>query len=299
MNKNKVDTSYYQTVPEHLVQNLANFRQNNPLYNMDVNKHQWTYYALGHPDDEVLLLLHGGGGDAEAMFQYMQEFSSDFRVIAPNIPITINKLNDAMSGLRALLAHEGITRANVVGFSFGAMLAQMYIRKFQDTVINMVITHSTIPSKHLTEAINMQKNLMRFYPEPLLLGISKRAYHNHIATSTSTQSDAQKQFWQAYFDDLYSNRVRKKQLISRAKITVDYHSENEFNSRDLLTWDGDMLIIESENDNVITEGDRGSLKAMYSRAYIQTLADYDHLAPLLAQDEMISSIMNFLLKEDI
>ena len=295
---NKFDDTYYQNVPEHLVQPLIKFRQNNPLYTMDVSKHQWTYYALGHPENEAILLLHGGGGDAEAMFQYCQIFAKDFRVIAPNIPITINKLSDAVSGLRALLAHEGITRANIVGISFGAMLAQMYIRHFQDTVLDMVITHSIIPSKHLAEPMTMQKNLMRFYPEPLLRGISKRAYHNHIANSTSSTSDEQKQFWQAYFDELYSTRVRKKQLISRARITVDYHSENEFNSRDLLAWDGDLLIIESENDNVITEGDRGSLKAMYSRAYIQTLADYDHLAPLLAQDEIISSIMNFLLKED-
>lgn len=296
--KNKFDNTYYQDAPKQLLQPLINFRQNNSLYNMDVSKHQWTYYALGHPDDEALVILHGGGGDAEAMFKYCQVFAKHFRVIAPNIPITITKLSDAISGLRALFAHEGITRANIVGISFGAMVAQLYIRKFQDTVLDMVITHSVIPSKHLAEPMNMQKNLMRFYPEPLLLGISKRAYHKHIANSSSSQSDEQKQFWQAYFEELYSSRVRKKQLISRAKVTVNYHSEYEFNSRDLLAWEGDLLIIESENDNVITEGDRGSLKAMYSRAYIQTLADYDHLAPLLAQDEIISSIMNFLLKEE-
>jgi hypothetical protein len=37
---------------------------------------------------------------------------------------------------------------------------------------------------------------------------------------------------------------------------------------------------------------------MYTRAYIQTLAGYDHLAPLLAADELLASITHFLLRPE-
>lgn len=298
MTKPKTNYDYYSDVPDSLVKQLDNFRESTPLKSLDIGKHQWTYYTLGEPDDEALLLLHGGGGNAEAMFKYIQELSKHFYVIAPNIPITLTNLADTVSDLKVVLAHEGINQANIVGISFGAMLAQMFIRRFQDMVINMVITHSVIPSKHLAEPIAMQRNLMQFYPEPLLRSTSKHTYRKDIKNSTSPTSPEQKRFWQAYFEEFYSTRFCKKQVISRAHLTVDYHSAYEFNSRDLLTWHGNLLIIESENDNVITDGDRGSLKAMYSRAYIQTLYGYDHLAPLLTQDEIISSITNFLLKED-
>jgi hypothetical protein len=59
-----------------------------------------------------------------------------------------------------------------------------------------------------------------------------------------------------------------------------------------------MLIIQSSADDVIGEGDRGALLGMYSRAYVQTLEGYDHLAPILAADELLSSITNFLMRPE-
>ena len=280
-----------------LEQGLADFRQYVPLQAIEIGKHQWTYYAKGKPEHEALLLLSGGGGDAGAMFQYIEAFSQHFRVIAPNLPPAINTLDDAVNGLRAMLSELRIERVIVAGISFGAMLAQLYIQRFQDSVIDMVITHSLIPSKHLAEASRMQKTLMGFYPAPLLMWMSKQAYIRHIDASTTPAADATKLFWQSYFNEIYGKHIRKRHLMSRARLMAEYHSENEFNSRDLLNWHGELLIIESEKDTVISEGDRGSLKMMYSRAYIQTLYGYDHLAVILAADEIISSIINFLLKE--
>lgn len=284
---------------EHaLEERLANFRRDVPLQSIDIGEHKWTYYENGNRGQEVLLMLSGGGGDAEAMFPYIERFSQHFQVIAPNLPPTIKKMDDAVNGLKAFLEELQIERVIIVGISFGAMLAQVYIRHFQDSVIDMVITHSRIPSQHLVEPTRMQKKFMQFYPSILLMGMSKGAYHSDIAKSSTPASDATRKFWQNYFVDLYSTRIRKKHLAARAQLTAEYHSDNEFNSRDLLQWEGNLLIIESEADTIISEGDRGSLKAMYSRAYIQTLEGYDHLAPILAADELISSIINFLLKEE-
>ncbi|MEL6524972.1 MAG: hypothetical protein AAFQ07_04605, partial [Chloroflexota bacterium] len=86
----------------------------------------------------------------------------------------------------------------------------------------------------------------------------------------------------------------KRQIIARTKLTANYHVEYEFTGRDLKGWDGQLLIIESEHDQAINEGDRGSLKGMYSKSYVQTLYGYDHFAPLFATNEMIESITNFL-----
>lgn len=294
--KHKTHDKDYQAVADSLTKQLSNFRQQNRLQSARIGKQEWTYYSAGDKGQEALLLLHGGGGDAEAMFGYIQGFSEHFHVIAPDIPPGIKNLDEVVSGLRALLSLEGINAVVVVGLSFGGMLAQMYIRKFQNTVIDLVITHSLIPSKHLAEATRTQKNLLMLYPEPLLLWMSKRSYREHIAGSSTPASEEIRTFWQGYFEEAYSQRIRKKHFVSRARLMAQYHREYEFNSRDLLQWQGNMLIIESEADDVIRDGDRGSLKAMYSRAYIQTLDGYDHLAPFLAVDEMISSIRNFLLK---
>ncbi|MEM9954682.1 MAG: alpha/beta hydrolase [Chloroflexota bacterium] len=243
-------------------------------------------------------MLSGGGGDTEAMFPHITHFSEQFRVIAPNYPTSYKTLSDIISGLRALLSQEGIEHCVVVGFSFGGMLAQLYIRRFQDMVTDLVVSHSMIPSRHLSEAMSMQYQLLRLYPEALLLWMSKRAFHNQIANTTCPITDDARTFWQTYIDESYSQRMSKRDLVLRARLTAEYHAGDEFNSRDLLHWHGDLLLIESDNDDVINDGDRGSFKAMYSRAYVQTLANHDHLAPLLVADQISQSILNFLHKDE-
>jgi hypothetical protein len=142
----------------------------------------------------------------------------------------------------------------------------------------------------------MQKNLIMFYPAPILLWLSKRAYHTAIANSPSPSSQAQKQFWQAYFEEVYSLHMNKTQLLSRVSMTCDYHLNYRFKSDDLKNWQDNLLIIESSEDDVISEGNRGSLLGMYPRAYVQTLFGYDHLAPFLAGEKMLDSMRNFLLE---
>ncbi|MGJ3240748.1 MAG: alpha/beta fold hydrolase [Anaerolineae bacterium] len=276
---------------------LRAFQQRAQLEQIQLDAHSWTCYTLGNPDDEALLILAGGGADAEVIFQYITHLSRHFYVIAPNLPPTLNTLSEALDGLRALLAHHQRQQAVVVGLAFGAMLAQAYIRRFQDSVTDLIITHSWIPSQHLAEAMAMQQQLLQLTPEPLLLWRNRRAYQRDIASSSTPADPATRRFWQDYFEQHYSERIRKAHLLSRARLMAEYHAENEFNSRDLLHWHGDLLLIESDADQVISEGDRGSLKAMYNRAYIQTLYGYDHLAPLLAANELSQSIINFLLKE--
>ena len=281
-----------------LSKDLARFHADVPQQTQTIGTHDWTYYVHGNPDNEPLLLLAGGGGNAETMFQYIQAFSDHFYVIAPNYPNTLKTLDDAVNGLRALLISINIEKSIVIGVSFGAMLAQLYIRRFQDQVSDLIITHTMIPSQHLAEALSMQYQLMRVYPAPLLLWMSKRGFDGEIESSITPTSSASKQFWRAYFAQLYGHQIRKPDLLVRARLTAEYHIENEFNSRDLIEWHGNMLIIESENDGVITDGDRGSLKAMYSRAYIQTLPEHDRFAPFLVADEIINSMINFLHKDD-
>ena len=114
-----------------------------------------------------------------------------------------------------------------------------------------------------------------------------------VTLNTPADSD-ERAFWQAYFAELYRTRFRKQDVLSRLHLTADYHTGKAFTVRDLRDWPGRLLIIESGNDQVIDEGDRGALKGMYPGAYIQTLPGYDHLAPLLASRELLASIRRFL-----
>ncbi|MDQ7027554.1 MAG: alpha/beta hydrolase [Anaerolineae bacterium] len=293
-----LNKSYYADVPDALMKRLWDFRANHALCEFQDDKHLWTYYVVGDVQDEALLLLHGNGGDAETMFRYIEGFAANFRIIAPNIPRTLKNMDEVANGLSALLQHEGIEQVHLVGMSFGAAIAQMFMRRFRTMVLEMVITHAVIPSDHLAEIIAMQRRLMQFFPTPLLLWLSRMSFRQSITNSQTLTSPEQRRFWQAYFDELYQTRLSKGDLLSRARLMLDYHRKNKFKGNDLDDWYGDLLIIQSDADDVVSEGDRGALLGMYTRAYVQTLEGYDHLAPILAADELLSSISNFLLRPD-
>lgn len=276
---------------------LAKFRQGTPPQTLTVNTHQWSYYACGD-DAEAVIILHGGGGDAEAMFPYMMTFAEAYRVIAPNLPRSVRTMEDAVQGVRAIMAQEGLRKAHVVGFAFGGLVAQMLIRRFPDVVENLVLTHAVIPSDHLLERVQMQISLMTLYPNALMMRFARRSYRRDIAGSSTPAPAEDRQFWQDYFTELYRTRFDKGDLLARARATADYHAAAKFQSRDLNGWYGDLLLIESSHDNVISAGDRGAIKGMYPRAFLQKLWGYDHLAPLLACDEIAQSIKNFLVRED-
>ncbi len=293
------DTDYYQDVPEALVKELDRFRAYQTLRFLESGGQRWPYFTAGDPAMPGLLLLHGGGGDAETMFRYIEGFSADFYVIAPNIPPRINRIDDVLPGLLHILQTEQIEQAHLVGLSFGALLAQMFVRRFSSRVQNLVLTHAVLPSEHRREPVVMQKNLMRLYPESFLLWLSRRAHQQAIRDSSTPADSGERAFWQAYFAELYDTRFHKQDVLSRLHLTADYHTGKAFTVRDLRDWPGRLLIIESGNDQVIDEGNRGALKGMYPGAYIQTLPGYDHLAPLLASRELLTSIRKFILTQGV
>jgi pimeloyl-ACP methyl ester carboxylesterase len=290
-------TNYYAGVPDALIKELDRFRTYHPPRFLESQSRRWSYLTAGEPSAPVLLLLHGGGGDAETMFRYIEGFSGDFYVIAPDLPPQVSHMDDALPGLLHILQTEQVDKAQVVGMSFGALLAQMFVRRFPSRVQNLVLTHTLLPSEHLLEATKMQRNLMRISPASLLMWRLRRAHQKAIAQSRTPADSHERAFWQAYFDELYATRFSKQDVLSRVSLTIDYHSSESFTVRDLRGWSGQLLIIESSEDDVITEGDRGALKGMYPGAYIQTLPGHDHLAPLLASRELLASIRKFLLQK--
>lgn len=293
-------TKWKSTSPTlNLEDRLRRARQQHQQRTLQQEPHTWRYLVAGDPQQEALLLLAGGGGDAGTMFPYIDVLSDDFYVIAPDIPPTLRTLDDATLGLRAILAHEHIAQTCLLGISLGGILAQVFIRRFPTLVQDWIIAQTILPSKHLAAATRMQRNMMWFYPQPALRWMALRAYRTGIKHS-STPADAQtRAFWQGYFEALYTRRFGRGDWLARAFLTADYHTHHEFRSDDLKAWQGELLIIESSHDTVIDEGDRGALAGMYPRAYVQTLWGYDHLAPILAADDLAHSIYKFLLKEDL
>jgi pimeloyl-ACP methyl ester carboxylesterase len=282
---------------ENLSDQLNNFRERFPVQRWRVADLEWTGYRGGERGRPVVLLLAGAGGDAEAMFPYIDLLTGYFDVIAPNLPPVVRDVQQAVDCLYALLEQLRVTRWHLVGIAFGALLAQVMVRRYPQQIMNLVITHSVAPSDQLIEPIAMQRRLLACIPAPLLMWNSRRTFRAALQHSLTPAPLENRRFWQDYFDLLYRQRIGKAHLIARAGLALDYHRTVRFTLRDLADWRGRLLLIESDADEVIGEGERGTLQAFYPQAYLQTLVGCDHLAPLLAADQVAQSILRFLTDE--
>jgi pimeloyl-ACP methyl ester carboxylesterase len=289
--------TFYTDVAAEKIQALAQFRERHHDEQALIAGHSWDYLVGGSGTDTILL-LPGVGGDADTLFRYIAGFEDYFHIIAPNLPPSIRHLEDAVMGLHALLAIEKVRRVHVVGMSLGGALAQFFVRRFPQVVDDVVITHTALPDPEIAARIQMQRWFFRLLPAPTLRRLLQRSFQRAIHHAAVPQIAAgERAFWQAYFAEFYATRFRKDTFLARVRLSRDYYAMPPFQNTDLQHWKGRVLIIESEQDEVIDEGQRGALKALYPAAYVQTLEQHGHLATLLASDTLMLSIRKFLLMQ--
>ena len=272
---------------------LARFQTQYPPRHVKVSGHTWSYRVIGD-GMESLLLLHGGGGGAEAMFPQILGLASRYRVIAPTLPQSLSTIDDTLKGVATILNTEDAGKVHLYGVSFGGFIAQAFLRRYHARVTDVVLSHTAIPTEQHAERSRLQLRMMRFMPAPMLLWSMKKTYLHSIQATSIPLTDADKLFWQDYFDDLYTHHLSKQHLLSRARLSHDYFSQYTFNSSDLNHWEGRMLILQSDEDEVYSEGERGAVLGTYPRAWIHTFETYSHLATVLAVEETIDILIDFL-----
>jgi len=281
------------TTPNTYQQALDDFRKSYPLQPVPIQNMDWTVYDTGGTS-APLLILHGGGGQAEALFPQIMLLAQQFRVIAPNIPSQIKTIDQAIDGLSTLLNALDMNKVYLYGISLGGHIAQIFIRRHYARVQDMVLSHTAIPCEHLAQKTAMQYRMLQMYPSKLLSVMFKRATRNNIANFPANLSNHETQFWQQYFDEQYETVITKSTIVSRAAMMSDYFRQFTFHASDLNYWDGRTLIIESSHDEIYEEGDRGALLTMYSRAWMHTFEGYTHLATILAHQQSAELVADFL-----
>jgi len=284
--------TYTAPLTNQYYQNLIDFRELYPLQTISIGQMDWTYYDT-EGDRFPLLLLSGGGGQAEAMFPQIGALADEFRVIAPNVPTGVRSMEDVVDGLSTLMNALDVKQANLYGVSLGGHIAQIFIRKHYGRVRDCVLSHTAIPTEQLAQKTTMQYRMLQFYPSALMTRMFKHTIQQQIDTCPVNIPETERQFWKDYFEQQYDDDITKGQIVSRARIARDYFNQFTFHGTDLNYWQGRMLIIESSRDDVYDEGERGALLAMYSRAWIHTFEGYTHLSTILAHRQLAELVIDF------
>jgi pimeloyl-ACP methyl ester carboxylesterase len=240
-------------------------------------------------------LLTGGTGIGEAMEFIFAPLEAKYQMVSPTYPpvTTIGELTD---GIVKILETEGIDRINILGQSFGGILAQVIAHKYPDKVNKLILSHTTTTSPPCDQAIMFEKlkkiekkeKVLSFLPFWIFRLIAKWKISRLIPRNME-----EKEFWDAYFHEILSN-IKKEALASLNRCMIDFGQNYTFSRDDLANWPGKILILESDNDPFFHPSEKKALKELYPKAQVHTFHGTGHLTLIVNREEFLSIIRNFL-----
>lgn len=278
---------YYADVPEHQRTALQLFRTEHPEKSILIDGTEWTYHDIG-TGDTVVLWLVGGIKAADVAYDKYPLLMQNFRIIAPNYPV-LDTMNALAEGLAGIIFHENISDVYVLAGSFGGMLAQEFIRAYPTVVSKAILSTTTPPSPADAERYTQQLAML----EPLDDAFVREGAKMQLF-STIAPPEHEAAFYKAYLNELFTERLGKADIVSTYRAIIDY-MQRPYQPNDLVGWQGDMLIFDSDNDATFYEESRNSMGTLYPNAQRHTFSGAGHSPGSTQREEFFRRTREFFL----
>ena len=279
----------YQDVPAEQWNRLVRFRESHPPKRIEVGGLGWEYIACGQ-GAATLLLLPGGLRRAETAFPQIRMFEGTHRLITPGYP-PATKIDHIVAGVVDILDREGVTRASVLGQSYGGMVAQVLIQSHPKRVDRLVLSSSgpLRASRGMTTLLSVLTALAAVLPGPVVRGLFKRSLQRILSVPES-----ESRFWRAYLEELFSLHLSKADVLSHFLTGQDVLRRYAYAEKEKSQWEGAVLIIGGEKDPVSTEADRNALKEVFPQAEVRVVEGCGHTPALEKPGIYAALILDFL-----
>jgi pimeloyl-ACP methyl ester carboxylesterase len=223
-------------------------------------------------------------------------FEESYRVIAPTIPSEVTTVAEVLNALLMILQEEGTSSVQLFGVSNGGMIGQCLLRRDPEKVQTLILFHSMLPSAEYGKKFRRRARGLSLIPRFITVIFGRYWLNKQIRGEAANSTPSEQAFWIAYFKEFYdSELVTKAYFVSRAKILTDYFSNYQFEPGDLNEWPGRILILESENDQIVSTSERERLKSFYNQASVHTFRGAGHLGGgLFKVEESVGLIKEFL-----
>jgi pimeloyl-ACP methyl ester carboxylesterase len=266
-----------------------------PLKKLTVRGVEWEY-ATGGRGEQTILLFHGAVGGAETMQWLAESFADEYRTIAPTVA-DVSRLEEVCDAASAILDREHVGRAVVFGGSFGGLVAQSFLKRRRGQVEHLVLLSTGAPNATVGARSEKLMRVLRWLPFPILRAMMKVELSRHLKTPVPPGHAERFADFRRRLDEYFEHRLTKQTLVSRVALAADFNLRETFDAADYDDWPGRVLIVDSNNDPMVSAEDRRRLHETFPRALTCTFEGAGHLIPLLHTEELIGLVKAFL-KED-
>jgi pimeloyl-ACP methyl ester carboxylesterase len=261
------------------------FQKSHPLQCCLVDGQSWEYILTGEGDN--LLMLPGFFGVAGTDFRYILAFEGQYRVISVTYPQAGNSVSALVDGLAAFMDGMGIAQVHLLGGSYSGYIAQAFVRRYPQRVGGLILAQTGPPRRKYLPLAFLLSTLFRWIPPGASRWLMSRITTWFLPLDTPQQS-----FWRAYFLGLIQS-FSHRAVYNRFRVALDYHRSYRFSPADLAGWPGDILILESSHDNLLSSEDLKSLRRLYPQAQCRIISG-DHVQSVDQPGVQIAAILRFL-----
>ncbi len=275
---------YYYQKKDKFSESLVNFKAQ-PTKSITVDGVIWNYYT-GGVGDNCLVFIHGMGGAYDIWWNQIMYFEPQYKVISYTLPLEINSLEGAEKGILAILEHEKINQFIPIGTSMGGYIAQYLVQNHPNRIEKAVFGNTFAPNDFIKKSNAVKRQFIPLLPE-YIVGTMATTQLKKDIFPTSENSEILEAF-------LLSVVFSKKGLAGRFDVVTDYFEPK----KDITVINNiPKLILESDNDPMITPELRSKLKLLYPEAEVFTFHNKGHFPYINNLDQYNQRIKDFLEKK--
>jgi pimeloyl-ACP methyl ester carboxylesterase len=191
----------------------------------------------------------------------------------------VDSLEGLAQSILAILDKEGVDKASLVGSSLGGYLAQYLLATHSERVERAVFGNTYADKDFILEEYGLVGGLLPYAPEALVMAVLRASYRWIIYPSSQDSPMVL-----SYLTEQTYGRTGKAQIESRYRAVIE-----PFHSPVPAALGIPILILESDNDPLISPAAREDLKATYPNASVHTFRGVGHFPYLVVPDQFLQS----------
>ncbi|MBN2085733.1 MAG: alpha/beta hydrolase [Anaerolineales bacterium] len=278
----------YAGVPSEVIQKFRDFCDAYPYRSIRYRGIDWPY-LISSGGVEPLLMLSGALTHPDISWNSIAHFGERYRIVVPAYP-AVRTMDELSDGIAAILQHEGISRAHVMGGSYGGFVGQVFVRRFPAVTRSLILSHTTVPDPTGGQSTRRMLKVLSLLPTAVLRALLGRMLGKLMPADASSPEML---LMLAQFREIMDHHLAKADFLGILDRTLDFYGRS-WTAEDLAGWGGKILLVLAEDDPASPERVRTAFKELYPRAEWKLFRGGGHTTSVTDQAEYQAAIDGFL-----